>query len=42
MKNYIKLSVDKGEIIKKLKNKNHYFPGIKEVMYTTNLINKIF
>ena len=30
------------EIIKKLKNKNHYFPGIKEVMYTTNLIKKIF
>lgn len=30
------------EMIKKLKNSNHFFPGIKEAMYTTKLINKIF
>ncbi len=29
-------------IIEKVKNKKNFFPGIKEIFYTTNLIKKIF
>ncbi len=36
------LMMQAQKIIDKIKNKNKFFPGVKEIFYTTNLIKKIF